>query len=334
MISGITFHNPEFLWLLLGLPLLAAWKWWRHKHTVAKVSIPNMDMFEGMKRSLRQRLSFLPFALRLLTLAVLIVAFARPQSSFRGHSENIEGIDIMLVIDISGSMMARDFQPNRLEAAKTVAADFVRSRSNDRIGIVVFAGESFTQAPLTIDRNILLSQIDAIQEAHRMGISDGTAIGDGLATAVNRLRHSPATSRTIILLTDGINNMGSIAPITAAEMASLFDMRVYTVGVGTIGKAPYPVQTPFGVQYQYVEVHIDEPMLIEMARLTGGQYFRATNNDKLKAVYTEIDKMEKTILSETIYENKADIFFPFLLIALCLCLTDIVFRHFILRIQP
>jgi len=334
MISGITFHNPEFLWLLLGLPLLAAWKWWRHKHTVAKVSIPNMDMFEGMKRSLRQRLSFLPFALRLLTLAVLIVAFARPQSSFRGHSENIEGIDIMLVIDISGSMMARDFQPNRLEAAKTVAADFVRSRSNDRIGIVVFAGESFTQAPLTVDRNILLSQIDAIQEAHRMGISDGTAIGDGLATAVNRLRHSPATSRTIILLTDGINNMGSIAPITAAEMASLFDMRVYTVGVGTIGKAPYPVQTPFGVQYQYVEVHIDEPMLIEMARLTGGQYFRATDEHVLKAIFEEIDQMETSKIEVLNYERRSEEFRFLLWLALGLILLEILLAYSILRFIP
>jgi Ca-activated chloride channel family protein len=334
MISDITFYNPEFLWLLLGLPLLAVWKWWRHWHTVAKVSIPNMDMFEGTKKSLRQRLSFLPFALRLLTLAVLIVAFARPQSSFRGHLENIEGIDIMLVIDISGSMMARDFQPNRLEAAKTVAADFVRSRTNDRMGLVLFAGESFTQAPLTIDQNILLSQIDAIREAQRMGIADGTAIGDGLATAVNRLRHSPAESRVIILLTDGVNNMGSIAPITAAEMAALFDMRVYTVGVGTIGRAPYPFQTPFGIQYQYVEVHIDEPMLTEMARLTGGRYFRATDEHVLKTIFDEIDQLETTKIEVLNYERRSEEFRFLLWLALVFILFEILLRYSIFRFIP
>jgi len=334
MINGITFHNPEFLWLLLGLPLLAVWKWWRYKHTVAKISIPNMEMFEGLQKSLRQRLAFLPFVLRLLTLAILIVAFARPQSSLKGRQENVEGVDIMLVLDISGSMLAEDFLPNRLEASKAVAADFVRSRPTDRIGIVVFAGESFTKAPLTIDQNILLSQIDAIREAGRAGIEDGTAIGDGLATAINRLRNSAAVSKTIILLTDGINNMGSIAPITAAEIAGLYDIRVYTIGVGTIGTAPHPVQTAFGKQYVNLEVHLDEPMLREMAETTGGRYFRATDNRKLKSIFEEIDQMERTKIEVLSYERKSEEFKFLLWLALGLILLEILLSYFVLRSIP
>jgi Ca-activated chloride channel family protein len=334
MINGITFHNPEFLWLLLGLPLLAAWKWWKHKQTVAKISIPNMEMFVGLKKSLRQRLAFLPFALRLLTLAVLIVAFARPQSSLKRSSENIEGVDIMLALDISTSMLAEDFLPNRLEAAKSVATDFVRSRPTDRMGIVVFAGESFTQAPLTTDQNILLSQIDAIKDASATGLMDGTAIGDGLATAINRLRNSTAISKTIILLTDGVNNMGSIAPLTAAEIATLYDVRVYTIGVGTIGTAPHPVQTPFGKQYINVEVHLDEPMLRQIAEMTGGQYFRATDKNKLKSIFEEIDQMEKTKIEVLSYERKSEEFKFLLWLALGLILFEILFSYFVLRSIP
>jgi Ca-activated chloride channel family protein len=331
MINGITFHNPEFLYLLLGLPLLAGWRWWRHKQTVAKISIPNMDMFEATKRSLRQRLMFFPFALRLLILTLLIVALARPQSSLRGKQENIEGIDIMLALDISGSMLAEDFLPNRMEASKSVAADFVRSRPNDRMGIVVFAGESFTQCPLTIDHNILLSQIDAIKTGM---IQDGTAIGDGLATAINRLKNSTAISKTIILLTDGVNNMGSIAPMTAAEIASVFGIRVYTIGVGTHGMAPVPIQTPFGKQYRNEEVHLDEPMLMEMAEITGGTYFRATNKDKLKTIFEDIDKMEKTKIEVLNYERKYEEFKFLLWLALGLFLLEILLSYSILKSIP
>ncbi|MCL2683314.1 MAG: VWA domain-containing protein [Bacteroidales bacterium] len=331
----MTFHNPEFLYLLLCLPLLAGWKWWRHKHTVAKVNISNMEMFKATKKSLRQRLMFLPFALRLLTLAVLIVALARPQSSLKGRHENVEGVDIMLALDVSGSMLAEDFIPNRLEAAKIVASGFVRSRPTDRMGIVVFAGESFTQCPLTIDHNILLSQIASIREAGgKSGIEDGTAIGDGLATAINRLKNSTAISKTIILLTDGINNMGSIAPLTAAEIAAVYDIRVYTIGVGTIGTAPHPVQTPFGKQYVNVEVHLDEPMLQQMAEITGGQYFRATNKNKLKSIFEEIDQMEKTKIEVLSYERKYEEFKFLLWIALGLFLLEILLSYSILRSIP
>jgi Ca-activated chloride channel family protein len=331
MMHGITFHNPEFLWLLLGLPLLAGWKWWKRKKTVAKVSIPNMEMFDGLRKSLRQRLTFLPFALRLLTLAVLIVAFARPQSSLKGKQENVEGVDIMLALDVSGSMLAEDFLPNRLEAAKAVAADFVRSRPTDRMGIVVFAGESFTQAPLTTDHGILLSQINAIKTGM---VEDGTAIGDGLATAVNRLRNSTAVSKTIILLTDGVNNMGSIAPITAAEIANLYDIRVYTIGVGTHGTAPFPFQTPFGKQYQNVEVHLDEPMLRQMAEITGGQYFRATDKNKLKSIFEEIDQMEKSKIEVLSYERKSEEFKFLLWLAVGLILLEILLSYSVLRSIP
>jgi Ca-activated chloride channel family protein len=319
---------------LLGLPLLATWKLWKHKKTVAKISIPNMEMFKDLKKSLRQRLAFLPFALRLLTLAVLIVAFARPQSSLKRSSENIEGVDIMLAMDISTSMLAEDFLPNRLEAAKSVAADFVRSRPTDRMGIVVFAGESFTQAPLTTDQNILLSQIDAISDAGKTGLMDGTAIGDGLATAINRLRNSTAISKTIILLTDGVNNMGSIAPLTAAEIAVLYDIRVYTIGVGTIGMAPFPFQTPFGKQYQNVEVHLDEPMLRQMAEMTGGQYFRATDKNKLKSIFEEIDQLEKTKIEVLNYERKSEEFKFLLWLVLGLILFEILLSYFVLRSIP
>ncbi|MCL2027068.1 MAG: VWA domain-containing protein [Bacteroidales bacterium] len=327
----MTFHSPEFLWLLLGLPLLAGWKWWRHKKTVAKISISNMDMFGEMKKSLRQHLAIFPFVLRLLTLAVLIVAFARPQSSLRSKHQNVEGVDIMLALDISGSMLAEDFSPNRLEAAKVVAADFVRSRPTDRMGIVVFAGESFTQAPLTTDHGILLSQIHAIKTGM---IEDGTAIGDGLATAVNRLRNSTAVSKTIILLTDGVNNMGSIAPITAAEIASLYDIRVYTIGVGTHGTAPYPFQTPFGKQYQNVEVHLDEPMLRQMAQMTGGQYFRATDKNKLTSIFEEIDQMEKSKIEVLSYERKSEEFKFLLWLALGLILLEILLSYAVIRSIP
>ncbi len=226
MINGITFQNPEFLYLLFCLPLLAVWKIWRHKRTVAKVNVSNIDSFLVAKKSFRQRLLFLPFTLRLLALGFLFVAMARPQSSLRGREENIEGVDIMLAMDVSSSMLAEDFVPNRLEAAKNVASDFIRSRPNDRMGIVVFSGESFTQCPLTIDHNILLNQISAIKSGM---IEDGTAIGDGLATAINRLKNSTAISKTIILLTDGVNNMGSIAPLSGADIANVFDIRVYTI---------------------------------------------------------------------------------------------------------
>lgn len=331
MIKGIEFLHPQFLYLLLGLPLLIVWRWFRHRHTVARVCISNIALFQSVKKSFRQRLMFLPFTLRLLALIFLILAMARPQSSLRGREENIEGVDIMLALDVSSSMLAEDFIPNRLEAAKAVASDFVRSRPNDRMGIVVFSGESFTQCPLTIDHAILLSQIDAIKSGM---IEDGTAIGDGLATAINRLKNSTAISKTIILLTDGVNNMGAIGPLSGADIAKVYDIRVYTIGVGTLGTAPYPFETPFGKQYQNIEVQIDEPMLKQMAETTGGQYFRATNKNKLKTIFQEIDKMEKTKIEVLNFERKHEEFKLLLWLALGLLLIEILLSYTILKTIP
>ncbi|GHV43651.1 aerotolerance protein BatA [Bacteroidia bacterium] len=256
---------------------------------------------------------------------------ARPQSSLRGNEENIEGVDIMLAIDVSSSMLAEDFSPNRLEAAKKVATDFVSGRTSDRIGIVVFSGESFTQCPLTIDHNILKTQIDAIKSGM---LEDGTAIGEGLATAINRLKSSSAISKTIILLTDGVNNRGSIDPISASELAKTFGIRVYTIGVGTRGMAPYPVQTPFGKQYIQEEVQIDEDMLKQAADNTGAKYFRATNKNSLQNIFQEIDKMEKSKIEVTAYERKSEEFALFLWFALGIFVVELLLRLTAFRSIP
>ena len=328
--NGITFLHPEFLYLLFCLPLIAWWKW-RRRHTAAKINIPNMDMFAGAKKSLRQRLMFLPLVLRLLILAVLIVAMARPQSGLKGREHSIEGVDIMLALDVSGSMLAEDFAPNRLEAAKTVASDFVRSRPNDRIGVVVFSGESFTQCPLTIDHNILLSRINAIASGV---IEDGTAIGDGLATAVNRLKNSAAVGKTIILLTDGVNNMGAIGPLNAADIAIVYGIRVYTIGVGADVADPYPFQTRFDRRYQDFDTQLDEPLLRQIAETTGGQYFNATSKNKLEAIFEEIDKMEKSKIEVLGYERKHEEFSVLLWIALWLFLVEFLLSYFVLKSIP
>jgi Ca-activated chloride channel family protein len=256
---------------------------------------------------------------------------ARPQSSLRGNDENIEGVDIMLAIDVSGSMLAEDFSPNRMEAAKKVASDFISGRTSDRIGIVVFSGESFTQCPLTIDHNILKTQIEAIKSGM---LEDGTAIGEGLATAINRLKSSDAISKTIILLTDGVNNRGAIDPISAAELAKTFGIRVYTIGVGTMGMAPYPVQTPFGKQYVQEEVKIDEDMLKQVARSTDAQYFRATNKSSLQNIFQEIDKMEKSKIEVTAYERKSEEFAILLWLALAIFVSELLLRLTVFKTIP
>jgi Ca-activated chloride channel family protein len=269
--------------------------------------------------------------LRMLALATAIVVLARPQSTDHFHDEKTEGIDIVMSIDISGSMQAIDFKPNRLEAAKDVAMQFVSGRPNDNIGLVIFAGESFTQCPLTTDHNVLLNLFSDIKIGM---LADGTAIGNGLATAVNRIKDSKAKSKVIILLTDGVNNAGSIAPEKAAEIAQTFGVRIYTIGVGTIGTAPMPVQTNFGIQYQDMDVKIDEELLQNMASMTGGKYFRATDKNSLKAVYDEIDKMEKTILEVREYSKRTEEYLPFALATLALLLLEIVLRNSLLRTIP
>lgn len=266
--------------------------------------------------------------MQLAALALLMVALARPQSSSTSQTSNIEGIDIILAQDISGSMLARDLKPDRLEASKQVAADFVESRPTDRMGLVVFAGESFTQVPLTTDHGIMLNMLKELKTGM---IDDGTAIGDGLATAINRLKDSEAVSRVIILLTDGLNNAGSVDPYTAAELAKLYGIRVYTVGVGSYGTAPFPVNTIFGTQYQQMKVEIDEKLLATIANSSGGKYFRATSNQKLDEIYDEIDKLERSKIEVTEFRHLHEEFYPLVALALGLLLIEFILRKTVFR---
>lgn len=276
-------------------------------------------------------LRHLPFVLRILAIVMIIIAMARPRSSEAMERIDTEGIDIMLTMDVSTSMLARDFKPDRISAAKDIAIEFISQRPSDRIGIAVFAGESYTQCPLTTDRATLINLMKEIQTDL---IEDGTAIGNGLATAVARLKDSDARSRVVILLTDGVNNRGEITPQTAAEIAKTYGVRVYTIGVGAMGTAPYPVMTPWGVDVQNVRVEIDEDLLSEIAEATGGRYFRATDNTKLMEIYSEINKMEKdrtTIDSFPVYK---ELFGTYALVALVALMLELLFRIFVIRRLP
>lgn len=287
-----SFANPEFLWLLLLLPAMVIWYIFRHKFRYPSLQVPGLQWIEKAPLSVRHYLQHVLFAFRILAVALLVIVLARPQLHDRWEEIITEGIDIMISLDISSSMLAADFKPNRVESAKNIAADFISGRHNDRMGLVIFSGESFTQCPLTIDHTVL---VNLLREVEIGMIEDGTAIGMGLATAVNRLRSSDSRSRIIILLTDGVNNSGAIDPVTAAGIAETFGIRVYTVGVGSRGPAPYPVQTPRGVQYQSIDADIDEEVLREIARITGGRYFRATDEDKLAEIYADIEQLEKSL---------------------------------------
>jgi len=321
MFNHLKFANPEAFYLLLLIPVAIAWYWFRDPGTRARLQVSDYSAFLEKPKSLKQYLQHLLFIFRAMAFALLVIALARPQSTLSRQSVSVEGIDIVLAMDISGSMLAEDFKPNRLEAAKEVAEDFIKGRPSDRIGLVVFSGESFTQCPLTTDHPVLINLFDEIKSGM---IEDGTAIGDGLSTAVSRLKESQAVSKVIILLTDGENNRGFIDPKSAAEIAKVFGLRVYTIGIGTIGTAPYPVPTPFGVQYQQMEVRIDEPLLKQIAEMTNGRYFRATNNLKLKEIYHEIDKLEKSKVDVTEFRRKKEEFKPFALAALILLLMDFI----------
>lgn len=321
--NGITFALPDLLWLLLIVPLMVAYYVWRQQHTSASLQIPGLAPFKGLKNNFRQYLRHILFGLKTLAVALLIVAVARPQKSDKYQDVTTEGIDIVLAMDISGSMLARDFKPDRLEASKNVATEFISGRPYDRMGLVVFSGESFTQCPITTDHAVL---INLMRELKSGMIVDGTAIGNGLATAVNRIKDSEASSKVVILLTDGVNNQGSIAPITAAEIAKTFNVRVYTIGVGTIGTAPYPVQTPYGIQFLDAQVEIDEDVLKEISSITGGKYFRATDNNKLLEVYKEIDSLEKSKIDVQQFIKKEELFMPFALAAFILLFVELIGR--------
>ena len=328
MFKGIEFAHPGFFWLLILIPVTIAWYVWRERKLYGYLSVSAVKGFSLPQKSLKPMFRHSGIVLRSLALAALIVALARPQSSLSWQNSTTEGIDIVIASDISGSMLAEDFEPNRMEAGKNIAIDFIKNRPNDRIGLVIFSGESFTQCPLTIDHDVLINLFKDIRNGM---IDDGTAIGMGLATAVNRLKESDAKSKVVILLTDGSNNTGSIPPITAAEIAKQFNIRVYTVGLGTKGMAPYPVQTPMGIQYQRVPVDVDEVTLGKIADITGGKYFRATNNSTLKNIYEQIDKLEKAKIDVTQYHKKTEMFLPLVLIALLLLLLEFVLKNTVLK---
>lgn len=331
MFKDISFAYPWVLYFLLAIPFLIAWYFWKGRKKQAAISYSSLKIFENIPATFRERLRHLPFVLRMLALIFLLIALARPQNYSAGQSINAEGIDIAMVLDISGSMLAEDFKPNRLDAAKNVIDKFVSARTTDRIGLVIFSREAFTQCPLTIDYSVLRNLLGDIRTGM---IEDGTAIGNGIANGINRLKDSDAESRVIILLTDGVNNAGEVDPISAAEIASTFGIRIYTIGVGTRGEAPYPVQTPFGTRYQMVPVEIDEAILKKIAEQTGGEYFRATNNRALEDIYNKIDKMEKTKIEITSYRNAKELFAGWLGIGFVLLLLELIASKTILRKLP
>ncbi len=331
MFDDITFAYPWVLYFLLFIIPLIIWYWRKNKKSSPHITYSSLEIFKGVKPTLRERLRHLPFILRLLGILLLILALARPQTFSTGEDVYTEGIDIAMVLDISGSMLAEDFKPNRLGAAKNVIDEFIAGRTSDKIGLVIFARESFTQCPLTIDYSVLRNLLGQIESGM---VEDGTAIGTALANGVNRLKDSKAKSKVIILLTDGVNNAGEIDPITAAQIAQKFGIRVYTVGVGTKGQAPYPFQTPFGKRYQMVPVEIDEAVLQQIAQITDGKYFRATDNKKLQDIYGEIDQLEKTRVEVTSYRQAKELFYGYAGGGLLLLLLELSLIRTFLRRLP
>lgn len=325
------FAHPRYLYLLLLLVPLIAWYIYKLSKMQASFRLASTQAFDKMPKTLRVYMRHLPFLLRLIAIALIIIVIARPQAINSWQKTESQGIDIVLALDVSGSMLAQDLKPDRLTAAKKVAAEFVNDRPNDKLGLVIFAGESFTQCPLTTDHKILLNLLNEVKFGM---IDDGTAIGLGLANSVNRLKESQSQSRVVILLTDGTNNRGQIAPLTAADLAHSYGIRVYTIGVGTKGMAPTPVQTPFGMRMQNMQVDIDEKTLTEIASITGGKYFRAEDNEGLRNIYHEIDEMEKYLISVQNVTRKQELYVPFGLLALGLILIEWLLRRTWLRNIP
>ncbi len=327
------FANPHILWLLAAIVPLAGYYVWRTMQGDATIRISSVEGLRHAPRTVRYYLRHVPFALRCIALATLIVALARPQSAEHDTRTDAEGIDIVLAIDISGSMLARDFKPDRITAAKEVAGSFVADRYGDRIGLVVFAGEAFTQSPLTTDQSSLQTLLSRIRSGV---IEDGTAIGNGLATAINRLRESDAKSKVVILLTDGVNNRGEIAPLTAAAIAQDYGIKVYTIGVGTMGEAPYPVFDQRGnlVQTVNMKVEIDEDMLRKIARQTGGEYFRATDKQTLQSIYDRINSMEKSRVEVSEFTILHEEYLVWVLAALAALLLEFIVSRLILKRIP
>lgn len=325
----ISFAYPYFFGLLLLIPLMIWWQYYRKQKDSPSLRLTTLSGIAATKPTLRVRLRLVLMVLRIITMVALIIALARPQSSNVTESIDSEGIDIVLSLDVSGSMLAEDLKPNRIEAAKKVAMDFVDQRPTDRIGLVIFSGESFTQCPITIDHNVLKEQLSEVESGM---LVDGTAIGDGLATAVDRIRKTNGKSKVIILLTDGVNNTGKIGPETALEIAKAYKVRVYTIGIGTIGEAPQPMKMPDGSMIkQMVKVEIDEPLLKKIAGETGGKFYRATTNTSLAAIYKDIDQLEKTKVEISSYKHYAELFFPLALIAIVSLLLEMLLRYTVFR---
>lgn len=328
----MTFHNPHILWLLLLLLPMIGYYVWRTLQGGAAIRISTVEGAEQAPKTVRYYLRHLPFALRAAAVGLIIVALARPQDAEQYSNTSTEGIDILLALDVSGSMLARDFRPDRITAAKEVAGSFIADRYGDRIGLVVFAGESFTQSPLTTDQGTLQTLLARIRSGL---IEDGTAIGNGLATAINRLRESDAKSKVVILLTDGVSNRGEIAPLMAAEIAAAQGIRVYTIGVGSEGMAPYPAVDMFGqITFVQQKVEIDEKTLEQIASMTGGRYFRATDKSKLQAIYDEINRLEKSRVEVTEHLSYHELFLAWLLAALALLAAELLLSTLLLKRIP
>jgi Ca-activated chloride channel family protein len=326
------FEYPSLLYLeLLLIPMVALYVYREIKGRDPVLMVSTSIPWKGAGSKLKKNLRHIPFVLRVVAIAAMIVALARPRSSSDYERVDTEGIDIVLALDVSTSMLARDFSPDRISAAKDIAIEFIAQRPSDRMGIVVFAGESFTQCPLTTDRATLINLMKDVETGL---IEDGTAIGNGLATAISRLKDSKAKSRVIILLTDGVNNRGEIAPQMAAEIATTYGVRVYTIGVGAMGMAPYPVMTPFGVELQQVKVEIDEDLLKQIANDTGGRYFRATDNTKMLEIYSEINKMETSRTVVDSFPVYKELFMKYALIALGAILLELFLKFLIIRKLP
>jgi len=331
MFNDVTFAYPWVLFFLIVIPIMIFWYWYKGRKSQPSINFSSLKIFESLPVSLKEKFRHLPFILRTIAMALLIIALARPQNYSSGENVSTEGIDIVMALDISGSMISEDFKPNRVEAAKQVIRNFIKGRTSDRIGLVVFSRDAFTQCPMTIDYSVLINLLDQVEPGM---IPDGTAIGNGIADAVNRLKDSKAKSKVIILLTDGVNNAGEIDPLTAAEIAKTFGIRVYTIGVGTEGEAPYPVQTPFGIRYQMMPVEIDEGLLRQIADITGGQYFRATDNRTLKEIYNRIDKLERSKIEVTSYRHAEELFYGWLGAGLFLLLVEVSLSKTVFKKLP
>ncbi len=331
MLKGISFAYPWVLYFLIIIPLMLVWYWMKGRKKQPSITYSSLSIFQNIAFSWRERFRHFPVILRVLAIALLIIALARPQNFSSGENIYTEGIDIAMVLDISGSMLAEDLKPNRIEAAKDVIDNFIKGRTSDRIGLVIFARDSFTQCPLTVDYPVLRNLLSQVKSGM---IEDGTAIGNAIANGVNRLKNSKAKSKVIILLTDGVNNSGEVDPVFAAQIAKTFGIRVYTIGVGTKGEAPYPVQTPFGTRYQMIPVEIDESVLQQISKITGGEYFRATNNKTLADIYDKIDKLEKSKVEITSYRNAKELFYGWLGAGLFLLVLEVGLSKSVFRKLP